>query len=181
MQIKETKISGCFIIEPSIYQDSRGYFSETFNKAKLEELIGIPLEFVQDNQSVSKKHVLRGLHFQKGQYAQAKLGRVVRGRALDVVVDLRNGSPTFGDTFSIELSEQNSLQIFIPKGLAHGFLSLEDQTVFSYKCDAYYHPESEVGIRFDDPDLHIDWGVGKADLILSDKDRDLPFFKELFP
>ncbi len=181
MEIKGTNIKGCYIVEPEVYRDSRGYFTETFHKEKLEEGLGVQLDFVQDNQSVSHKNVLRGLHFQKGKYAQAKLGKVVRGRVLDVVVDLRKDSPSFGESFSIELSEHNNLQIYMPKGLAHGFLALEDQTVFSYKCDTYYKPESEAGIIFNDPDLAIDWGVPEAELILSEKDKALPSFKTLFP
>ena len=181
MEIESTNIQGCYIIEPTAYRDSRGYFTETFHKEKLEAALGVQLDFVQDNQSVSHKNVLRGLHFQKGKYSQAKLGRVVRGRALDVVVDLRKDSPSFGKAFSFELSEDNNLQIYMPKGLAHGFLALEDQTVFSYKCDAYYNPEFEVGIIYNDPDLAIDWGVPESELILSDKDKALPLFKTLLP
>lgn len=154
---------------------------ETFHKKKLEDKLGEPLNFVQDNQSVSRKYVLRGLHFQKGIHAQAKLGRVVHGRALDVVVDLRTESPSFGQVFTVELSGSKHVQIFMPKGLAHGFLTLENQTVFSYKCDAYYHRESESGIIYNDPDLSIDWGIPATELILSEKDRQLPLFKELFP
>jgi dTDP-4-dehydrorhamnose 3,5-epimerase len=154
---------------------------ETFHKSKLEEALGYEIDFVQDNQSVSHKHVLRGLHFQRGEHAQAKLGRVVCGKALDVVVDLRKESPSFGKHYTIELSEENRLQIFMPKGVAHGFLALEDQTVFSYKCDAYYNRESEAGILYNDPDLGIDWGIQDEDLILSEKDRVLPQFKQLYP
>jgi dTDP-4-dehydrorhamnose 3,5-epimerase len=153
---------------------------ETFHKKKLEEILGEELNFVQDNQSVSQKNVLRGLHFQKGKHAQAKLCRVIRGRALDVVVDLRENSPSFSQVFTIELSGDNNLQLFIPKCLAHGFLALEDQTVFYYKCDAYYDAESEGGIIFNDPDLSVDWGIPESDMLLSDKDRKLPFFKELY-
>ena len=153
---------------------------ETYHKMKLEEALGYEIDFVQDNQSVSHKNVLRGLHFQRGEHAQAKLVRVVHGRALDVVVDLRKESPSFGRSFKIELSHDNRLQIFVPKGLAHGFLALDNETVFSYKCDALYNQESEAGIIYSDPDLAIDWGVPDSDLILSDKDRALPYFKELF-
>lgn len=181
MEVESTSIPGCYIIEPVIHRDARGYFFESFHQSKLEEVLEKKVQFVQDNQSFSHKNVLRGLHFQQGEYAQAKIGRVLRGRALDVVVDLREDSPTFGKTFSIELSEDNNLQIYIPKGLAHGFLSLEDQTVFSYKCDAYYNQESEAGILYCDPDLGINWGVPESELILSEKDKNLPFFKELFP
>ncbi|NER09912.1 dTDP-4-dehydrorhamnose 3,5-epimerase [Muriicola jejuensis] len=181
MEIKSTNIQGCYILEPVICRDARGVFMETFHKKKLETLLGGPLEFVQDNQSVSNRNVLRGLHFQKGEHAQAKLGRVVRGRALDVVVDLREKSKSFREVFTIELSEYNNLQLFIPRGLAHGFLALEDQTVFSYKCDAYYYPGSESGIIYNDPELAIDWGIPDSELIISEKDRRLQYLKELFP
>lgn len=154
---------------------------ETFNRQRFEKLLGEKLEFVQDNQSVSNKHVLRGLHFQKGKYAQAKLGRVIKGAAMDVVVDLRKESPSFGEIFVTELSENNKLQIFIPRGLAHGFLALEDHTIFSYKCDAYYNHTSEGGIIYNDPDLGIDWGIPESELILSEKDRALPSFKVVCP
>ncbi|MCX2718537.1 dTDP-4-dehydrorhamnose 3,5-epimerase [Lentiprolixibacter aurantiacus] len=180
MKIHNTDIVGCIVLEPIIYKDSRGDFMETFHKAELEEALGYPIDFVQDNQSVSHKNVLRGLHFQRGKHAQAKLGRVIQGSALDVVVDLRKESPSFGKTVTIELTGENRLQIFIPKGVAHGFLALENQTVFSYKCDAYYNRESEAGILYNDPDLCIDWGIPDEDLILSEKDRALPLFKQLY-
>ena len=154
---------------------------ETFHKNNLEEALGYQIQFVQDNQSVSHKNVLRGLHFQRGEHAQAKLGRVVRGKAFDVVVDLREDSPSFGKSYTIELTAENRLQIFMPRGVAHGFLALEDQTVFAYKCDAYYNRESESGIVFNDPDLAIDWGISESEIILSDKDRALPTFKQLYP
>ena len=181
MLVQQTDIQGCFLIKPTVFEDLRGNFRETFNKAILERELGYAVDFVQDNQSISHKHVLRGLHFQQGAHAQAKLVRVVRGRALDVVVDLRKDSPTFGHHVSVELSEDNGMMFFMPRGMAHGFLALEDQTVFCYKCDAYYHPESEAGIIYDDPDLGIDWGVASSELILSDKDLQLPRFKKLFP
>ena len=153
---------------------------QTFHKSELEKQVGHALEFVQDNQSVSQKHVLRGLHYQKEPYSQSKLVRVVHGSVLDVVVDLRRESPTFGHHFSIDLSAENRRMLFIPKGLAHGFLALEDQTVFCYKCDAYYHPASEGGILYNDPDLAIDWGIDPEKVILSEKDLSQPTFKELF-
>ncbi len=181
MKISKTNIEGCFLIEPAVYTDTRGFFMETYNKRNYEELFGSDMEFIQDNQSVSHKHVLRGLHYQKGKYAQAKLGRVVKGAALDVVVDIRKGSPSFGEIFATELSEYNKLAIFIPKGLAHGFLALEDHTIFSYKCDAYYNPSTEAGIIYNDPDLAIDWGIPESELILSEKDKALPAFKEVCP
>lgn len=181
MKIQNTQIDGCLLIEPVVHQDLRGFFMEVFNQKALEEALGTPLSFVQDNQSVSKKHVLRGLHFQKGPHAQAKLVYVPCGRVLDVVVDLRRESPSFGKHYCVELSGTNHRVLYIPKGLAHGFLSLEDQTVFYYKCDAFYHPGSEGGIIYNDPDLNIDWGVEAERLILSDKDLRLPRFKELYP
>lgn len=154
---------------------------ETFNQEVFEKALGHSISFLQDNLSISHKNVLRGLHFQHGRFAQAKLVRVVRGRVRDVVVDLRESSPTFGKHLTIELSEQNRQALFIPKGFAHGFLSLEDQTVFQYKCDSYYHPQAEGGIIYNDPDLQIEWGMEDAQLILSEKDLNLPRFKELFP
>ena len=169
------------MIEPLSFRDSRGVFMQTFHKREFEEATGVMAGFVQDNQSVSASNVLRGLHFQKGEFAQAKLVWVAHGRVLDVVVDIRRGSPTFGKHFSKELSAANRLMLFIPKGLAHGFLTKEDQSVFCYKCDAYYHPQSEGGIFFNDPDLNIDWGVETSRVILSEKDQQLPTFKQLFP
>lgn len=177
---RKTEIEGSFIINPEVYRDHRGSFVENFNKADLERLIGYPIHFVQDNQSSSHKHVLRGLHFQKGEHSQAKLVKVLRGRVLDVIVDLRKDSPTFGKHVSFELTEEDNTMIFIPKGLAHGFLALENQTVFCYKCDAYYHPGSEGGIIYNDPDLSINWGVPSSELILSEKDLQLPKLKGLF-
>jgi len=176
----KTNIEGCLLIEPTVFKDARGNFMETFHKAELEKQVGGTLDFVQDNQSVSGKHVLRGLHYQKEPFSQAKLVRVVRGRVLDVVVDLRPDLPTFGHHYSVELSAENRKMLFIPRGLAHGFLALEDQTVFCYKCDAYYHPASEGGILYNDPDLGIDWVVDASKLILSEKDLSQPTFKELF-
>lgn len=181
IKAQETAIKGSYILYPKVFEDHRGSFTENFNKVDLEGVVGHTLNFVQDNKSTSHKNVLRGLHFQAGENAQAKLVSVLRGRALDVIVDLRKDSPTFGKHFSFELSEDKHAMIFIPKGLAHGFLSLENQTVFSYKCDEYYHLESEGGIIYNDPDLGINWGVPVSELILSEKDLLLPRFKELFP
>lgn len=181
MKITHTNLEGCILIEPAIYTDKRGTFSETFNQQVFEKAIGRKVSFVQDNQSVSHKNVLRGLHYQEGPYAQAKLLRVVRGRVLDVAVDLRENSISFGKHTAVELSEENGLSLFIPKGFAHGFLALENQTVFQYKCDAYYHPLSEKGLIFNDPDLKIKWGVAETELLLSEKDLQLPRFKEVFP
>ena len=180
MKTYKTNIAGCLLIEPTVFEDPRGNFMQTFHKKELEKQVGGTLDFVQDNQSVSGKHVLRGLHYQNAPYSQAKLVRVVRGRVLDVVVDLRRKSPTFGHHYSVELSEENRHMLFIPKGMAHGFLALQDQTVFCYKCDAYYHPASEGGILYNDPDLAIDWGIDPEKVILSEKDLSQPTFKELF-
>lgn len=154
---------------------------ETFNQDVFEKALGQSISFVQDNLSISHKNVLRGLHFQRGRFAQAKLVRVIRGSVRDVVVDLRESSPTFGKHLTIELSEHNGQALFIPKGFAHGFLALENETVFQYKCDAYYHPEAEGGIIYNDPELQIDWGIEDAQPILSEKDLRLPRFKEIFP
>lgn len=153
---------------------------ETFHHKKFEEVHGSPISFLQDNQSVSRQFVLRGLHFQKGAAAQAKLARVISGRALDVVVDVRQGSPTFGKHLKTELSAANRMILFVPKGMAHGFLALEDNTIFAYKCDAYYNAQAEAGIIYNDPDLAIDWEVAPDQIILSEKDRQLSSFKDLW-
>lgn len=181
MKITRTEIEGCIILEPELYKDNRGSFMETFNQDVFEKALGQSISFVQDNLSISHKNVLRGLHFQRGRFAQAKLVRVIRGSVRDVVVDLRESSPTFGKHLTIELSEHNGQALFIPKGFAHGFLALENETVFQYKCDAYYHPEAEGGIIYNDPELQIDWGIEDAQPILSEKDLRLPRFKEIFP
>lgn len=181
MKIKETYLKGCYIIEPTIFKDERGLFFEEFNTKKFKTLTNWPGNFVQDNRSISKKGALRGLHFQKGKHSQAKLVNVVRGAVIDVVVDIRKDSPTFGKHFKINLNDQNHLQLFIPKGFAHGFLSLEENTVFSYKCDEYYCKEAESGIRYNDEVLNIDWGFPQSELILSEKDENLKGFNELIP
>ena len=179
MIVTPTNLKGCFLIEPEVHKDSRGLFFESFNKLVLEKKLGTTLNFVQDNHSVSKKGVLRGLHFQKGRYSQAKLVRVVQGEALDVVVDLRKTSPTFGKHFKVRLSGESNRLIFIPKGMAHGFLALKNDTIFTYKCDEYYHKASEAGVIFNDKDLKIDWEFPIKDIILSEKDKNLPRLKEL--
>jgi len=153
---------------------------ETFNQRKFEDIHGEPISFLQDNQSVSRKYTLRGLHYQKGEYAQAKLVRVITGRVKDVVVDIREGSQSYGAYFSVELSGENRKILFIPKGLAHGFLALEDNTIFAYKCDSYYNAEAEGGIIYNDPDLAIDWGIPPNQILLSEKDRQLSGFKDLW-
>ena len=177
MIVEETKLKGCFTMTPKLYYDERGYFFESFNKQSFEEAIGKKINFVQDNQSLSYKGVLRALHYQIGEYAQAKLVSVIKGSVLDVVVDLRPNSHTFGEHLSMELSEKNRKQLFIPKGFAHGFLVLSNVAEFFYKCDQYYNKESEGGIIYDDPDLGIDWEFPKDQLILSEKDKTLPLFK----
>ena len=174
MTVTETKLKGCFIIEPNVFKDSRGYFFESFNQNKFNELIGGDINFIQDNESFSSKGVLRGLHFQTGEYAQAKLVRVVKGTVLDVVVDMRKESPTFSKHFSIELSEDNKTQLFVPRGFAHGFIVLSDTAIFSYKCDNFYDKPSEQGLRYDDPALGIDWKLPSSEFIVSEKDLVLP-------
>ncbi|WP_299121240.1 dTDP-4-dehydrorhamnose 3,5-epimerase [uncultured Winogradskyella sp.] len=177
MIVKETKLKGCFIVKPQVFNDKRGYFVENYNKKNFNEALGLDINFVQDNESQSSRGVLRGLHYQLGKHAQAKLVGVIKGRVLDVVVDLRPNSETFKESFSIELSEDNKIQLFIPRGFAHGFLVLEDDSIFSYKCDNFYNKESEAGIIYNDKDLNIDWKLPKQDLIISDKDLVLPKFK----
>ncbi len=179
MNITETNLKGCFIIEPTVYKDDRGYFLESYRKQLLDSAIGHEIMFVQDNQSVSKKGVLRGLHFQKGAYSQAKLVQVIKGKVVDVVVDIRKHSETFGQHFKIRLSDRNNKILFIPKGMAHGFLSLTDETIFTYKCDEYYNQSSEGGIIFNDSELNIDWEYPLEKIILSQKDLDLPSFKRI--
>ena len=176
MKVIETKLKGCFIIEPNVFGDDRGYFFESFNKKKFQEETGVEVDFVQDNQSLSNRGVLRGLHFQKDEFAQAKLVRVIKGKVLDVVVDLRPKSPTFGEVYSVELSEKNKLQLFVPRGFAHGFSVLEDKTIFSYKCDNYYNKSSEGGVVYNDSQLNIDWKLKESEILLSEKDRMLPYF-----
>ena len=179
MKLTKTDIEGVVIVEPRVYADDRGYFFESFSERKFSELTGLDVRFVQDNESLSRKGTLRGLHFQREPYAQAKLVRVVRGRVLDVAVDIRKESPTFGRYVSVELSGDNHRQMFIPKGFAHGYVALEDDTVFQYKCDEYYHPEAEGGIAWDDPQIGIAWPLPSEELILSEKDNQRALLKEL--
>jgi len=175
MKVEETKLKGCFIISPTVFKDSRGYFFESFNQPKFEELTGQPGHFVQDNQSASTYGVVRGLHFQKGDSAQAKLVRVIEGAVLDVAVDLREGSPTYGEWVSVELTAENNLQLYVPRGFAHGFSVLSETAIFAYKCDNGYHKEAEGGLRYDDPSLNIDWKIPADQMSLSEKDLVLPF------
>lgn len=180
MQVEETPLKGCYLIKPRIFKDHRGIFLETFHRERFAELVGKDTEFVQDNQSVSTYGVIRGLHYQTGDFAQTKLVRVIYGKVLDVVVDLRPDSPTYKQTYSTILDDKDMHQLYVPKGFGHGFLTLSEKSVFAYKCDDYYKPGSEGGIIFNDPDLNIDWNFPEKEMILSDKDRDLPTFKETF-
>lgn len=175
MNFIETEIEGLIIVEPKVFKDDRGYFFESFNKATFQNS-GIDEQFVQDNQSLSQKGVLRGLHFQKPPFAQAKLVNVIKGAVLDVVVDLRKSSKTYGKHFSIELSEQNKTMLFIPKGFAHGFACLENDTIFSYKCSNVYNKDSEDAILWNDVDLNINWSISHP--ILSEKDLKAQKFKD---
>ena len=180
MTAEETYLRGCYVLSPRIFSDNRGSFFESFNQEVFYKLIGSPVNFVQDNQSKSSKGVLRGLHFQKGEYAQAKLVRVIKGKVLDVCVDIRPKSKTFGNSFSIILDDIENKQLFIPRGFAHGFLVLEDNTIFSYKCDNYYNKSSESGILYNDSTLKIDWNFPERELLLSEKDKALPTFEKCF-
>jgi dTDP-4-dehydrorhamnose 3,5-epimerase len=179
MKIARTPLKGCIVIEPDVYLDNRGYFMEAYKKKTLDAALGYEVHFTQDNQTSSSRGVLRGLHFQKGNYAQAKLVRVIQGAVLDVAVDLRLESTTYGQYFSIELSSENKKQLFIPRGFAHGFVVLTATAVFSYKCDNYYNKASESGIIYNDPTLNIDWELPAEQLLLSEKDLQLPQFKSL--
>lgn len=172
MNVIKTEIEGVVIIEPKIFGDERGYFFESFSQREFEEKV-CKTVFVQDNESKSGYGVLRGLHFQKPPYAQSKLVRVVKGRVLDVAVDIRENSPTFGKHISVELSGENKRQFFIPRGFAHGFVVLSEEAVFQYKCDNYYAPDYEDGILWNDPALNIDWQIPEEDVILSEKDSRL--------
>ena len=177
MKFIKTHISDVYVIEPSVFGDARGYFLESFNLEKFKENI-YPIKFVQDNESKSSRGVLRGLHFQKPPYDQAKLVRCIEGRVMDVAVDIRKGSPTYGKHVAIELSGENKRQLFVPRGFAHGFSVLSDTAVFAYKVDNIYAPESDSGIRYDDKELNIDWGVEDSEVIVSEKDAELPFFSK---
>lgn len=178
MEVIKTEIDGVVIIEPKIFGDERGYFFESFNAAEFARKVGVNTVFVQDNESKSKYGVLRGLHFQKGEFAQSKLVRVVEGRVIDVAVDIRRGSPTFGKHVAVELSKENKRQLFIPRGFAHGFAVLSEEAVFQYKCDNLYAPEHEGAIAWNDPKIGIDWQIRPEDAILSEKDRKHPTLDE---
>lgn len=178
MNINSTGFEGLFIIEPKMYMDERGYFSETYKRDFLEERLGHDIDFVQENESKSNYGVIRGLHFQLGDKAQAKLVRVIQGEVLDVALDLRKESKTFGKYFSIRLSSDNKRQLFIPRGFAHGFATLKDNTVFSYKIDNHYYPEYEAGINPLDKSLNVDWCIEQDSFIISEKDKSLKEFME---
>jgi dTDP-4-dehydrorhamnose 3,5-epimerase len=177
MTITPTPLEGCFVISPRVFNDDRGYFFESYNTQKFNDAAGAEIDFVQDNQSFSTKGVLRGLHLQKGEHAKSKLVRVTLGEVLDVAVDVRKGSKTFGQYFSVLLSDTNHQQFFIPRGFAHGFIVLSDTAIFQYKCDNYYNKASEGGLHYADPALGIDWGLPAESLLVSDKDKELPFLK----
>lgn len=179
MQITKTPIEGLLIIEPKVWKDNRGYFYESYN-AKLFAEAGIDVNFVQDNQSFSQKGALRGLHAQAQPFEQGKLVRVLQGAVMDVAVDIRKGSPTYGEHFDIELSEENHKQLWVPAGFLHGFLTLEDQTIFTYKVSNYYDKNSEIGVMWNDPDLNIEWSrdIPESEFLLSDKDQVLSQFKD---
>ena len=178
MKVKSTPLKNCYIIEPTVFEDDRGYFYEKFNEQKFEQLTGMNGHFVQDNISKSSYGVLRGLHLQKGDMAQAKLVSCLEGRVWDVAVDLREDSPTFGRWFGVELSAENRLQFYIPRGFAHGFSVLSPTAVFAYKCDNFYNKESEGGIIWNDAELNIDWKLPMSDIILSEKDKVQKTFQE---
>lgn len=169
MNYIQTEISGVWIIEPRVFNDQRGYFFEAWKKSEFEEHVG-SVDFVQDNESKSGYGVLRGLHYQKGEFSQAKLVRVIKGKVLDVAVDIRKSSPTFGKYVAVELSEENKRQFFIPRGFAHGFLVLSDEAVFTYKVDNVYAPQAEASIRWNDEDINIEWPIDKSKVITSEKD-----------
>jgi len=177
MEYKETSIKGVFIIEPKVFCDARGYFFESWKKEEFEKMVG-PVQFVQENESKSSYGVLRGLHYQKGDLSQSKLVRVIKGKVLDVAVDIRRTSPTFGQHVMVELSEENKRQFFIPRGFAHGFLVLSDEAIFTYKVDNVYAPQSEASIRWNDPQLAINWPIAGSEVLTSEKDDKAVLFKD---
>ena len=176
MELISTTIPDVLLLRPRCFRDERGYFMESFNEETFRRVTGLSTRFVQDNEAYSRRGVVRGLHYQLAPHAQAKLVRVVSGRVLDVAVDIRKSSPTFGRYVAVELSAENGLQLYIPEGFAHGYAVLSDEAVFHYKCSDYYHPEAEAGIAFDDPQLAIAWPIPQAEMILSEKDRRHPGF-----
>lgn len=178
MEIQKTTLKDCFIVKPRVFRDNRGLFFETFNQIQFKEATSLDRPFIQDNTSYSTKGVLRGLHFQTGAMAQAKLVRVASGRVLDVVVDLRKESPSFGKSFSVILDDKEHLQLYVPRGFAHGFVTLSENSIFCYKCDNYYDKASEGGIIYNDATLAIDWHLPEVEFIVSEKDLELPTFEE---
>jgi dTDP-4-dehydrorhamnose 3,5-epimerase len=179
MKFTRTHIQDVIIVEPQVHGDDRGYFVETFRQDKLDEFLGFKINFIQDNESKSGKGVLRGLHYQLPPAAQTKLVRVIQGSVLDVAVDIRKGSPTFGQYVAVELTSQNKKQLLVPRGFAHGFVVLEENTIFSYKVDNYYSPENDRGIAFNDPELNIDWEISTDNLKLSEKDKIQPLLHQV--
>ncbi len=178
MEFEKTFIEDVIIIKPKVFSDARGYFFESFREDKFKNFLGYKINFCQDNESKSNRGVLRGLHYQLPPFAQAKLVRVIKGKVLDVAVDIRKGSPTFGKYVAVELSGDNKTQLFIPKGFAHGFITLEDETIFSYKVDSYYNPKYDRGIIYNDKSIGIDWVLKEDEIILSDKDKINPLLKD---
>lgn len=181
MNFTETELKGCFVIQPKIFEDNRGYFFESFKEEALSENLGYEIRFIQDNESSSKYGVVRGLHIQRGKFAQSKLVRVLSGKILDVAVDVRKNSPTYGKHISVELSSENKTQLFIPKGFLHGFSVLSETAVVLYKCDSNYHPASEDSCHPLDIDLNVDWKISEEEMILSDKDQMAQKFSEFNP
>ncbi|MDT8416032.1 MAG: dTDP-4-dehydrorhamnose 3,5-epimerase [Flavobacteriaceae bacterium] len=179
MKVQHTSLEGCLIIEPKVYRDHRGYFLESFNQNDFQKTTGLDTRFIQDNQSFSNYGTVRGLHYQTGDWAQSKLIRVISGEILDVALDIRSNSKTFGQYFSLVLSAENFLQLYIPKGFAHGFSVLSASAVVAYKCDQYYHKAAERGIRYNDPTLAIDWKIPTEKMVVSDKDLLLPPFEHV--
>ncbi|WP_434037243.1 dTDP-4-dehydrorhamnose 3,5-epimerase [Formosa sp. 4Alg 33] len=178
MTVTETKLKDCFIIEPQVFGDKRGYFLESYNAQTFKKLTNLDVTFVQDNESFSSRGVLRGLHYQLGEYAQAKLVRVVKGEVLDVAVDIRKDSPTFGQHVAVNLTEENKKQLFVPRGFAHGFVVLSETAIFSYKCDNFYNKASEGGIIYNDKTINIDWQIDESEMNISEKDIVLPSFEK---
>lgn len=178
MKLEKTPLQDCFILKPRVFHDQRGSFCETYNKKIFEEVTGLKIDFVQDNQSTSSRGVLRGLHYQEGDMAQAKLVRVIKGKVLDIVVDLRKNSKSFGKSFSLILDDQEHLQLFVPRGFAHGFITLSEDSIFAYKCDNLYDKASERGIIYNDATLDLDWHLSEEEFIVSEKDLALPSFEE---
>ena len=178
MDYKKTEIEGVYIIQPKVFKDNRGYFMETFRQSDFDAGIGRHVEFIQDNESKSSRGVLRGLHYQKGEASQAKLVRVIKGRVVDVAVDIRRNSKTFGRYVMVELSEENKTQFFIPRGFAHGFLVLSDEAIFTYKVDNAYAPQQEASIRYDDPDIAIEWPMDMTEVITSEKDMNARWLRD---